>query len=293
MSHTVPTTFRGLPRMGSDTRRPYGVPAAPRPAAPQSDGVWSVDAVLRILLEPSSYFRSLAGACRFSPAASFAMVHAALMAAVGFVAGALGARAQLAVSLDTAGIIHLVGACAAYAAAFAIGALVLSVAAASVLHPVAALGGGRCGFAATYAATVYAATPAAILAVCGFCVAELYPEAAAFEAWLTVAGAIWSCVLCAIALYELHRLSGVSAVLVGSVPLTALAAAAIWCYAPELLPGPMSRAAGPACSLRVVAHNVLPGVPWAQRSIKRRAQRRDVSRSRVHNRAQNASRTAR
>jgi hypothetical protein len=253
--------------------------------------VWSVDAVLRILLEPSSYFGSLAGACHFSSAASFAMIQSALLATVGFVAGALGARAQLAVSLDTAGVIRLAGACAAYAAVFAAGALALSVVTACLLHPVAVLGGGRGGFTATYSATVYAATPAAILIVCGFCVAELYPEAAAFEAWLTVAGALWSCILCAVALYELHPLSGMSAVLVGGVPLMALAAAAIWCYAPELLPAPMNRASGPVCTLRTAAHDVLPGYPWKQRSIRGPAQRREGLR--IDNRAQNRSRPAR
>lgn len=269
MSDTAPMSFYGLRPPSGGHRRPYGVPGKPDDTPQDISATWSSAAVLAIMVQPSAYFAYLRHSCRFSCAASFAMTHAALLTVVGFGAAVLGARSQAPIPLEAPDIVRLLAAAACYGAVSAAASLALTIVAAGLLHPFALVCGGRGGFASTYAAVVYAAVPASVLAVCGFCIAELLPEAATMEAWLTVGGALWSCVLYAIALCELHPLTSLAATLAGCVPLVVLAAATLWCYAPS--PGrlPVVGNARSICSLRRALRTTLPGIIQASGTVKR------------------------
>ncbi len=217
--------------------RPYGVPAYERRDAylPPSSAMWSLETLLRILVEPAGFFRDRRDDCAFSQVASFCIIHAVVMTVVGLAAGFIGAAAVGQAPDTLADSIRTVSALAIYAAVAALASFALSVAIAALLHPLVWLLRGTGGFRATYASVVYAAAPAGLLFVLGVYVAELMPEesGASIAVWLNLAGALWAVALFGMGVTEMNGMNALSGSLVTIAPLAALAAVAVWLAGPD------------------------------------------------------------
>lgn len=220
--------------------RPYGVPSYDRldPDVPPSDAMWSLDTLLRILVEPAGFFRDRRSDCAFSHVASFCMIHAVVLTVVGFAAATIGEAAAGNITGTTAESLRTVSILAICAAAAAMAALIVSVALAGLLHPIVMLVGGRGGYRATYAAVVYGAAPAGLTFVLGLYLAQLMPNSGGpgFAVWLNVAGMLWSVALFAMGVTELNGMNALSGSIVTLVPMAAIAALAAWLAGPEAPP---------------------------------------------------------
>jgi hypothetical protein len=225
----------------SHWHRPYGVPhyVDVGPDFSTSSAMWSLDTVLRIMLEPAGFFRDRRQDCAFSTVAAFGMIHAVVLTVVGFVAGLIGVAASGDVPSTAAETVRMLAALGVYASVAAVVTFVVSAIIAMALHLVALIVRGRGGFEATYAAVVYAAAPAGLTFVLGLYITELVPDTSggsALATWLNVGGVLWSLALFGIGMSELHGLNALEGTAVTTVPLAAAALLAIWVANPSLAP---------------------------------------------------------
>ena len=202
---------------------------------PPSGAMWSLETLLRILVEPAGFYRDRSGDCAFSHVASFCMIHAVVLTVVGIAAGLIGQSALAVAAATLAEALRVVSTIAIWATIAALLSLAASVIIAALMHPVVLLVGGRGGFKATYAAVVYAAAPAGLTCVLGLYLPEVMPDGggSAISVWLNVAGALWSVALFAMGVTELHRMDALGGSIVTIAPLAAVATVAAWLVGPE------------------------------------------------------------
>ena len=219
-----------LPRGG---RPIYGVPG-PGPKTEDwqgSSAMWSLDVLLRILVEPVPFFRERRQDCAFSSVAAFCMVHALVATTVGYVAGVIGQIAAGSGPANPVEIAVSLSIMALTASAVAVLSLVVTVTLAAVLHPLAMVLRGRGGFQATYAAVVYSLAPVSVTLVLAIYVSELMTdsEAARITAqWLAASGVIWSLALFGVAITTIQPLDMLSGVIVACIPVAAVSASLAW-----------------------------------------------------------------
>lgn len=251
----------------------YGVPRPGRdlPDSTGSSAVWSVDSLLRILVEPLGYFRERRDDCAFSAVASFCMVHAVVATVVGYVAGMMGSVAAGQGPATQAEIVRTLGLMGMYASVAALASLIVTVAAAALIHPVVLLVRGRGGYQATYAAVVYSMAPVSVCFVLALYIVELMPGSANAQAtarWLNVLGPLWSLLLFWVAAAYLHSLGPIAGVFVGTLPLATATACAALVYtqpdavASRLPTAVMDRTLEPFGTSLTDLLPTMPKLPW-------------------------------
>lgn len=267
MNSHAPICYYIEPVRGAASRLPvYGVPR-PEPDTsnwPGSGAMWSLDALLRILLEPVGYLRERREDCAFSAVASFCMIHAVVLTVVGFVGGLMGLIASGDGPSTTVEIARTLSVMALYASAAAIASFAGTVAVAALMHPLVLLVGGRRGYQATYGAVVYSLAPVSLLVVLALYVAELMPGSPSGQAaarWLCAAGVVWSLGLFAVAINQMQALAPVGGILVAAVPIAAVAAGVVWMAQTQLDRTTPTSAENPwRFTIRMPMRGLLPGL---------------------------------